>query len=89
MGSDSRTLFTFFVGFALGAAASTIAKGKGTQPKKTAAGVCRDLKLIHDQAIEDSTEAFENGKVNAGEKHEADAKFTKEWANKGGCGWAS
>jgi hypothetical protein len=82
-------LFTLLVGFALGAAASTIAKEKAFKPKKTTAGVCRDLKLIHDQALEESTEAFEKGQVNAGEKHEADAKFTKEWANKGGCGWAS
>ena len=89
MPSFSHVL-TLLVGFALGAAAGTVAKEKRPfKPRPTTAGVCRDLKSIHDQAKEDAAEAFEQGKINAAEKHEADAKFTKDWAQKGSCGWAS
>jgi hypothetical protein len=88
MRSFSHVL-TLLVGFALGAAAGTIAKGKADKPRKTSAGVCSDLKLIHDQAKEEAAEAFDQGKINAAEKLEADAKFTKDWAKAGQCGWAS
>jgi hypothetical protein len=89
MGKSLSYVLTFLVGLAFGsAAAGTIAKGRGSK-KPTHAKVCGDLKLIHDQALEESTEAFEKGKINAAEKHEADAKYTKDWAHKGGCSWAS
>jgi hypothetical protein len=89
MGKPLSYMLTFLAGFAFGSAAGTIARPKGKGKKPSRAQVCGDLKLIHDSEVADSKAADRKGDSNAAAEHAGNADFTKDWANKGGCSWAS
>jgi hypothetical protein len=87
MGKPLSYVLTFLAGLAFGAVAGTIAKPKGKKPSH--AKVCGDLKLIHDLEVADSKAASRKADSAAAAEHAKNADYTKDWANKGGCSWAS
>jgi hypothetical protein len=89
MGKPLSYVLTFLAGLTLGAAVGTIAKPKGSKKKPSRSEVCGDLKLIHDLEVADSKAADRKGNSGAAAEHAKNADFTKDWANKGGCSWAS
>ena len=88
MGKPLSYVLTFLAGLAFGSAAATIARAWGSK-KPTRAQVCGDLKLIHDSEVADSKAADRKGDSEGAAEHAGNADFTKDWANKGGCSWAS
>jgi hypothetical protein len=87
MGSAFSYLLTLVVGVTLGAAVVT---ARPRQPQKPSrAKVCGDLKLIRDGALTDAKAVDKRGDTAAADKSRADASYTKDWANRGGCSWAS
>lgn len=90
MGKSLSYVVTFLAGLAFGAALGTIAKPIKPKGKKPTRGqVCGDLKLIHDLEVADSKAADRKGDSKGAAEHAKNADFTKGWANKGGCSWAS
>jgi hypothetical protein len=87
MGNAFSYLVALVVGVALGAA---VVIARPRQPlKPSRAKVCGDLKLIRDGALADAKAADKRGDKAAADKSRADAAYTKDWANRGGCSWAS